>query len=67
MTFIDNRSPREKLQDEYIDRVIDGMDWSDMKQYVWEKLDEEMGELSDEELTEQVSEYHPDLLENDNV
>ena len=67
MTYIDNRSPREKLQDEYIDRVIDGMDWSDMKQYVWEKLDEEMGELSDEELTEQVSEYHPDLLENDNV
>jgi hypothetical protein len=67
MTFIDNRSPREKLQDEYIDRVIDGMDWSDMKQYVWEKLDEEMGELSDEELTEQVSEYHPDLLENDDV
>jgi hypothetical protein len=65
MTFIDNRSPREKLQDEYIDRVIDGMDWSDMKQYVWEKLDEELGELDDEELTAQVTEYHPDLLENE--
>jgi hypothetical protein len=65
MTFIDNRSPREKLQDEYIDRVIDGMDWSDMKQYVWEKLDEELGELDDEELTAQVTEYYPDLLENE--
>jgi hypothetical protein len=65
MTYIDNRSPREKLQDEYIDRVIDGMDWSDMKQYVWEKLDEELGELDDAELTEQVTEYHPDLLENE--
>ena len=67
MTYIDNRSPREKLQDEYIDRVIDGMDWSDMKQYVWEKLDEELGELDDEQLTAQVTEYYPDLLENDNV
>jgi hypothetical protein len=41
------------------------MDWSDMKQYVWEKLDEELGELDDEELTAQVTEYYPDLLENE--
>ena len=64
MTFIDNRSPREKLQDEYIERVIDGMNWSDMKAYVWDKLDEELGELDDEELTAQITEYYPDLLEN---
>ena len=65
MTYIDNRSPRVKLQDEYIERVIDGMNWNDMKAYVWDKLDEELSELSDEELTEQVAEYYPDLLEND--
>jgi hypothetical protein len=34
---------------------------------VWEKLDEELSELDDEELTEQVTEYCPDLLENDDV
>lgn len=67
MTYIDNRSPREKLQDEYIERVIDGMDWNDMKAYVWDKLDEELGELDDAELTEQVTEYCPDLVENENV
>ena len=67
MTYIDNRSPREKLQDKYIERVIDGMDWNDMKAYVWDKLDEELGELDDAELTEQVTEYCPDLVENENV
>lgn len=65
MTYIDNRSPRVKLQDEYIERVIDGMNWNDMKAYVWDKLDEELSELADEELTKQVAEYYPDLLEND--
>jgi hypothetical protein len=63
MTYIDNRSPREKLQDELITRIIDGMDWSDMERYVYDKLDEELGELDDEELTAQVAEDHPDLLE----
>ena len=65
MAFIDNRSPREKLQDEYISRILDGMDWKDMEAYVWDKLDEELGELDDEALTEQVTEYYPDLLENE--
>jgi hypothetical protein len=65
MTFIDNRSPREKLQDEYISRILDGMDWKDMEAYVWDKLDEELSELDDEQLTAQVTEYHPDLLENE--
>ena len=64
MTFIDNRSPREKLQEEFIGRIIDGMDWKDMEAYVWDKLDEELGELDDEQLTAQVTEYYPDLLEN---
>jgi len=63
MTYVDNRSPREKLQDELITRIIDGMDWSDMARYVYDKLDEELGELDDEELTAQVAEDHPDLLE----
>ena len=67
MTYTDNRSPREKLQDEYISRIIDGMDWSELAQYAFDKLDEELGELDDAELTEQVTEYCPDLVENENV
>jgi hypothetical protein len=63
MPYVDNRSPRAQLQDELITRIIDGMDWSDMARYVYDKLDEELGELDDEELTAQVAEDHPDLLE----
>jgi len=53
---------RNILQDAYITRIIESMDWSDLAQYAYDKLDEEMDELSDEHLIEQVGEYYPDLL-----
>ena len=62
-TFDDIRSPREKLQDAYIERIIDGLDWSDLWQYAYDKLSEELDEYSDEGLTEQVQDTYPDLLE----
>jgi hypothetical protein len=62
--YLDNRTPREKVQDAYIERIVDGMDWSDLVQMAYETFDEQMNELTDEELTEQVKEYYPDLLEN---
>ena len=62
--YMDARSDREKLQDEYVARVIDGMSMAELVQYMHEKLTEELDELSDEHLLEQVSEYFPDLLES---
>jgi hypothetical protein len=62
--YLDNRPFREKVQDAYIERIVDGMDWSDLVQMAYETFDEQMNELTDEELTEQVKEYYPDLLEN---
>ncbi len=62
--FNDLRSPREKLQDAYIERIIEGLDWGDLWQYAYDKLSEEMDEYSDEGLTEQVKDTYPDLLEN---
>ena len=53
---------RNILQDAYITRIIESMDWNDLAQYAYDKLDEELSELSDEHLIEQVGEYHPDLL-----
>jgi hypothetical protein len=53
---------RYSLQDAYIIRILDSMDWNDLAQYVYDKLDEELDELSDEHLIEQVGEYYPDLL-----
>jgi predicted Zn-dependent protease with MMP-like domain len=54
---------RNILQDAYITRIIESMDWNDLAQYAYDKLDEELSELTDEHLVEQVGEYHPDLLE----
>ena len=62
-TFDDIRSPREKLQDAYIERIIDGLDWGDLWQYAYDKLSEELDEYTDEGLKEQVQDTYPDLLE----
>ena len=61
--YMANRSKRDILQDDYISRIIDGMSMAELCQYMFDKLTEEMNELSDEQLLEQVSEYYPDLLE----
>ena len=63
-TFNDLRSPRQKLQDAYIERIIDGLDWGDLWQYAYDKLSEELGELTDEQLTNEVNNNYPDLVEN---
>ena len=62
--FLDKRTQREQLQDAYIERIIDGLDWSDLWQYAYDKLSEEMDEYSDEGLTQQVQDVYPDLVEN---
>jgi hypothetical protein len=62
--YLDNRPLREKVQDAYIERIVDGMDWSDLVQMAYETFDEQMNELTDEQLYEDVKQYYPDLLEN---
>ena len=61
--YMESRSKRDMIQDEYISHIIDGMSMQELCQYMFDKLTEEMNELSDEQLLEQVSEYYPDLLE----
>ncbi len=63
-TFNDIRSPRQKLQDAYIERIIDGLDWGDLWQYAYDKLSDEMDELTDEQLASDVKDVYPDLVEN---
>ena len=62
--FLDKRTQREQLQDAYIERIIDGLDWGDLWQYAYDKLSEELDEYSDEGLTKEIEEIYPDLLEN---
>ncbi len=61
--YMENRSKREVVQDVYISRIMDGMSIQELCQYMFDKLTEELDELSDEQLLEQVSEYYPDLKE----
>ena len=54
---------REQLQDRYIRADIDAMDLDDMYTILYDLLDDKLSNVSDEELIEDVKEYHPDLLE----
>ena len=63
-TFNDLRNPRQKLQDAYIERIIDGFDWSDLWQYAYDHFSEELDKYSDERLTQEIQANYPDLLEN---
>ena len=61
--YMAKRSKRDMIQDEYISHIIDGMSMQELCQYMFDKLTEEMNELTDEQLLEQVSEYYPVILE----
>lgn len=61
--YMESRSKRDMIQDEYISHIIDGMSMQELCQYMFDKLTEELDELSDEQLLEQVSEYYPVILE----
>ena len=54
---------REQLQDRYIRVDIDAMDLDDMYTILYDLLDDKLSNVSDEELMEDIKEYHPDLLE----
>ena len=54
---------REQLQDRYIRADIDAMDFDDMYTILYDLLDDKLSNVSDEELMEDIKEYHPDLLE----
>jgi hypothetical protein len=60
----DWRSKRDQIQDEYIARIVDGMDMQDLVMMAYDTFTEQMDELTDEQLYEDVKQYYPDLLEN---
>ena len=60
----DNIINRDELQDAYIERIIDGMDHKDLWQYVYDSLEQNFERYSVQELTAEVEEYYPDLLDS---
>jgi hypothetical protein len=54
---------REQLVEDYIQQIIDGMDFKTMECFVYDTLKDNLVPYTDEELIEEVKEYNPELLE----
>lgn len=54
---------RDKLQDLYINEIIDGMDVKDLCALVYDYMDQNLESYSVNELIKEVEEYYPELLE----
>ena len=67
---IENIVDRDELQAAYINRVLDDMDIKDMMAILYDYMDVEFDKYTVDELIEQVEEYYPDLIDDndeDNV
>jgi hypothetical protein len=60
----DNIVMRDELQDAYINEIIDGMDLKDLIRIVYDNLEQNLEKYTVDELIEEVEEYYPHLLEN---
>lgn len=54
---------RDKLQDLYIETIIDGMDHKDLWAFVYDTMNQNLESYSVNELIAEVEEYYPELLE----
>ena len=66
----ENIVDRDQLQAAYINRVLDDMDIKDMMAILYYYMDVEFDKYTVDELIEQVEEYYPDLIDDndeDNV
>ena len=59
-----NRQERQELQAEMINQVIEDMDLKTMWAVLADFMSESYDKYSDVELTEEVKEYYPHLLED---
>jgi len=55
---------RTELQENYIQQLIEGMDYKTMERFVYDALKENLSTYTDEELLTEVEEYNPELLES---
>ena len=66
----ENIVDRDQLQAAYINRILDDMDIKDMMAILYDYMDVEFDKYTVDELIEQVEEYYPDLIDDndeDNV
>ena len=58
---------RSEIQQELINNVIDGMDHKTMWQVLFDFMDQSYDKYTDEELMEEVKEYYPHILEEEEL
>ena len=63
----DNIIDRDNLQDAYINEIIDGMDIKDLMRIVYDNLEQNLEQYSVDELIEEVKEYYPHILGQDDT
>ena len=63
----DNIIDRDQLQENMINRIIDGMDIDGLCQLAYDYLNENYDKYSVKELITEVEELYPDMLEENNT
>ncbi len=64
---MDNIIDRDQLQEDMINRIIDGMDIDGLCQLAYDYLNENYDKYSVDELITEVEEFYPDLIEESKV
>lgn len=54
---------RDKLQDDYVNQVVDDMDVKTLCAFVYDSISGTLDDYSTEELITEVKEYYPHLLD----
>jgi len=55
---------RDQLIEDYVQQMIEGMDYKTMERFVYDTMVENLTDYTDEELLTEVTDYYPELLEN---
>lgn len=55
---------RDKLQDDYVNQIVDDMDIGTLCEFVYDSISGNLDDYSTEQLITEVKEYYPHLLKN---
>jgi len=53
---------RDQLVEDYVQQMIEGMDYKTMERFVYDTMVENLTDYTDEELLTEVTDYYPELL-----
>jgi len=53
---------RDQLVEDYVQQMIDGMDYKTMERFVYDTMVENLTDYTDEQLITEVTDYYPELL-----